>query len=73
MGTQLLPSLLPSCSPPLSSATEVARFSNTLEDGPKTDSIPTCLDPELVTINQRGALTVSLVNNMLCVTQNNSQ
>jgi hypothetical protein len=55
------------------SATEIARFSGTLPAGPVSQSIPTCLDPDLVTVNQRGALTVDLVQNMICVSQNNSQ
>lgn len=55
------------------SVTEINRFSATLDAGPKSQSIPTCLDPDLVTVNQRGALTVDLVQNMICVTENNSQ
>jgi hypothetical protein len=44
-----------------------------LAEGPVSNKILTCLDPNLVSINARGALTVSLIDNMLCVSQDNSQ
>jgi len=57
------------------SATEKEQFSagNLLPDGPVDTKILTCLDPSLVSVNARGALTVSLIDNMLCVAQDNSQ
>lgn len=56
-----------------SSVTERNRFSASLPEGPVSQSVLTCVDPDLVTINKRGALTVSLVNNMLCVAEDNSE
>jgi hypothetical protein len=54
-------------------ASEKATFSAALAEGPQSEQVLTCLDPELVSINDRGALTVTLVNNLLCVAEDNSQ
>ena len=36
-------------------------------------TVKTCMDPDLITVNQRGGMTVALVDNMLCVADDNSQ
>lgn len=56
-----------------SSQTDIARFSGALNEGPVNEKVLTCMDRELVTVNQRGSLTVALVDNMLCVAEDNSQ
>jgi len=54
------------------SVTEKLRFSAALPEGPKATTVLTCVDPSLVSINDRGALTVTLIDNMLCVAEDNN-
>ena len=54
------------------SETEKLRFSGALPEGPKATRVLTCVDPNLVSINDRGALTVTLIDNMLCVAEDNN-
>lgn len=56
-----------------SSLTDIARFSSASNEGPVITTVKTCMDPDLVTVNQRGGMTVALVDNMLCVAEDNSQ
>jgi len=53
-------------------ATEIDQFSSSLPEGPKSTKVMTCMDPDLISVNRRGALTVSLVDNMLCVAEDNN-
>lgn len=57
----------------LSSLTDIGRFSSSLKEGPVVTTVKTCIDPDLITVNQRGGMTVALVDNMLCVADDNSQ
>jgi tectonic-1/3 len=53
-------------------ATIKLHFSESEEQGPKTTSVSKCIDPDLVKVNERGGITTSLVNNLLCVEKENN-
>lgn len=54
------------------SAAEVALFSGSDDEGPRPSVVRRCFDPEVVEVNERGGLTSSLVDNMLCVEKENN-
>ncbi len=53
-------------------ATEIARFSDRLPEGPYNYTIFRCTDPDLITVNSRGAVTVTVINDLLCISVNNN-
>jgi len=56
-----------------STSTEKGRFNTKLQEGPYNYTVFKCTDPDLVTVNSRGAVTVTVINDLLCIAVNNSK
>jgi hypothetical protein len=58
------------CDPDCTAA-DIALFASFLPDGPVTQNLTSCVDPDLVRVNKRGDLTANLLGNLMCVTKEN--